>query len=377
MTVRDLTRQDMDGVISNLNNNFNTNVSVLNEGQLGFALDKPRMSLHGRVLYPEMHQKAAVLMETLCKSHTLTDGNKRASVMAAEYLANINGATLVVPLKAARMAVDCAMDADDRMSEEIAAWFKTHIARDELVLAVMLGELVEGPVMAASPLYRCCAPATGPRPLCTASLQAARRSLEDALRPRHGRYTARRRVGRQITLACRHMRRTPVLMEFARYIPSQGLLIDQVHGRHGKRRSVGRHVHRRRDQEMGTARSARPRQDDAEAKKDDRRKDAEAERGRLQPASGAMTARRRAGKEKRAVCPLRYRPGMTHGSKLTAGRLGIVTMRVTEEVAESDRLRLGPPAQQRPPTSTASRLVQTRIRFRHALRWQATGLMPS
>ena len=143
MTVYDLTRQDMDRVISNLNNNFDANVSVLNEGQLGFALDKSRMSLRGRAIYPEMHQKAAVLMETLCKSHTLTDGNKRASVMAAEYLANINGATLVVPLKAARMAVDCAMDADDRMSEEIAAWFKTHIARDELELAVMLEELVE------------------------------------------------------------------------------------------------------------------------------------------------------------------------------------------------------------------------------------------
>ena len=129
MTVRDLTRQDMDVVINNLNNNFNANVSVLNWGQLGFALDKPRMSLRGMALYPEMHQKAAVLMETLCRSHTLTDGNKRASVMAAEYLANINGTTLVVPLKTARMAVDCATDADDRMSAEIAAWFKAHSPR--------------------------------------------------------------------------------------------------------------------------------------------------------------------------------------------------------------------------------------------------------
>ena len=97
MTVRDLTRHHMDAVINNLNNNFNADASVLNRGQLGFALDKPRMSLRGIALYPETYQKAAVLMETLCKSHTLTDGNKRASVMAAEYLANTNGATLVVP----------------------------------------------------------------------------------------------------------------------------------------------------------------------------------------------------------------------------------------------------------------------------------------
>ena len=108
------------------------------------------MSLRGRVLYPEMRQKAAVLMETLCKSHTPTDGNKRASVMAAEYLASINGATLVVPLKAARMAVDCAMDADDSMSEEIAARFKTHITRDGSELAVMLVGLVDGLGMVAA-----------------------------------------------------------------------------------------------------------------------------------------------------------------------------------------------------------------------------------
>ena len=43
MTVRDLTRHHMDVVINNLNNNFNADVSVLNWGQLGFALDKPRM----------------------------------------------------------------------------------------------------------------------------------------------------------------------------------------------------------------------------------------------------------------------------------------------------------------------------------------------
>ena len=165
------------------------------------------MSLRGRVLYPEMHQKAAVLMETLCKSHTLTYGNKRASVMAAEYLANINGATLVVPLKAARMAVDCAMDADNMMSEEMAAWFKTHITCDGSELAVMLVGLVDGLGMVASRLDRRHPPATG-HAFRTASLQAARRS-PNALRPsRHARYAARRQVARQITPACRNMYRT-------------------------------------------------------------------------------------------------------------------------------------------------------------------------
>lgn len=143
MPVLDLSRPEMDEVINTLNINFDAGATVINEGQLGFALEKPAMSLHGRALYPELYQKAAVLMETLCKSHTLSDGNKRASVMAAEYLAGINGTTLVVPLKTARLAVDCAMDAGDEMSEEIAAWFRVHIAHDDLELSVMLEEVVE------------------------------------------------------------------------------------------------------------------------------------------------------------------------------------------------------------------------------------------
>ena len=143
MTVLDLGHLEMDKVIKILNSGFGARASVINEGQLDFALEKPRMSLRGAELYPELHQKAAVLMETLCKSHTLSDGNKRASIMAAEYLASINGAALAVPLKTARLAVDCAMDAGDEMSEEITAWFKTHIARDELELSVMLEEIVE------------------------------------------------------------------------------------------------------------------------------------------------------------------------------------------------------------------------------------------
>ena len=143
MTALYLSRLEMDKVVKILNDSFDAHATVINEGQLDFALEKPRMSLRGTELYPELYQKAAVLMETLCKSHTLSDGNKRASVMAAEYLAGINGATLVIPLKTARLAVDCAMDAGDEMSEEIAAWFKAHIAHDELELAVMLEEIVE------------------------------------------------------------------------------------------------------------------------------------------------------------------------------------------------------------------------------------------
>lgn len=143
MTPYSLTYNDVVGIVGTLNRRHCVNAAVMNRGQLEAALEKPGLSMYGRVFYPELYQKAAVLMESICKSHCLSDGNKRTSMMAAEYLASANGATLVLPLKSVRLTVDCAMDNDDKMSDELAMWFKTHIAQDPIQLAVMLEELIE------------------------------------------------------------------------------------------------------------------------------------------------------------------------------------------------------------------------------------------
>ena len=143
VALHNLTYDDMADVIETLNRRHCVNATVMNKGQLEAALEKPSLSMYGRVFYPELYQKAAVLMESICKSHCLSDGNKRASMMAAEYLVIANGATLVLPLKSIRLTVDCAMDRDDKMSDELIMWFKTHIAQDSIQLAIMLEELIE------------------------------------------------------------------------------------------------------------------------------------------------------------------------------------------------------------------------------------------
>ena len=79
-------------------------------------------------------------METLTKAHCLSDGNKRLAMLAAEIMAYRNGATLVHPLKSIRFSVDTAMNAEDAMRDEIQLWFKTHLARDDTELAIMLEE---------------------------------------------------------------------------------------------------------------------------------------------------------------------------------------------------------------------------------------------
>ena len=143
MTLYSLTYDDMVDVVDTMNRYHRINATIMNKGQLDFALGKPDQSFGGKEFYPELHQKASILMETICKSHCLSDGNKRASMMAAEYLASANGATLVLPLKSIRLTVNCAMDENDDMSDELSLWFKTHIAHNPLQLSIMLEELIE------------------------------------------------------------------------------------------------------------------------------------------------------------------------------------------------------------------------------------------
>lgn len=101
------------------------------------------MVLYGKEQYPELYQKAAVLMESICKAHVLGDGNKRAAMAIAEFMVSINGKYLVMPLKSVRLMVDTAMDERDQMTEEIQAWFKIHVADNSIQLRIMLEEIVE------------------------------------------------------------------------------------------------------------------------------------------------------------------------------------------------------------------------------------------
>lgn len=137
------TLQHVQAIIQRINATQNTKITIINGGQLKFALEKPRMSIYGRELYPQLYQKAAVLMETLTKAHALSDGNKRVAMMVAETMVSINGGILVLPLKSIRFSVNTAMDANDEMSDTIQQWFKVHTATDGCSLCMMLVELDE------------------------------------------------------------------------------------------------------------------------------------------------------------------------------------------------------------------------------------------
>lgn len=134
---------DVKLIIKKLNKIYKTDIAIINEGQLEFALEKPKMRVFGQEQYSELYQKAAVLMETLTKAHSLSDGNKRVAITTAQFMIDVNGAKLVLPLKSIKLLVDTAMDETDSMTELIQQWFKVHTAMDMHQLCAMLLEKIE------------------------------------------------------------------------------------------------------------------------------------------------------------------------------------------------------------------------------------------
>ncbi|WP_116202467.1 type II toxin-antitoxin system death-on-curing family toxin [Amycolatopsis circi] len=66
-------------------------------GLLDAAAHRPQSSLMGRDAYPDLHEKAAVLLESIVRNHPLIDGNKRLGWMSGYVFYGLNGFDLDAP----------------------------------------------------------------------------------------------------------------------------------------------------------------------------------------------------------------------------------------------------------------------------------------
>ena len=60
-------------------------------GLLESAVARPRVSLEGKDLYPDVFTKAAALMDSLVRKHAFVDGNKRTAIAALAIFLRQNG----------------------------------------------------------------------------------------------------------------------------------------------------------------------------------------------------------------------------------------------------------------------------------------------
>ncbi|WP_336160382.1 type II toxin-antitoxin system death-on-curing family toxin [Amycolatopsis sp. VC5-11] len=66
-------------------------------GLLDAAAHRPQSSLMGQDAYPGLHEKAAVLLESIVRNHPLIDGNKRLGWMSMYVFYGLNGFDLDAP----------------------------------------------------------------------------------------------------------------------------------------------------------------------------------------------------------------------------------------------------------------------------------------
>jgi death-on-curing protein len=70
-------------------------------GLLDSAAHRPASTAFGSDAYPSIHEKAAVLLESLVRNHPLVDGNKRLGWLATYVFYGLNGYQLDAPDDAA------------------------------------------------------------------------------------------------------------------------------------------------------------------------------------------------------------------------------------------------------------------------------------
>lgn len=64
---------------------------VRDAGLLASAIARPGASFAGTEVYSEIHEKAAVLLESLARNHPLFDGNKRTAWILTQIFLELNG----------------------------------------------------------------------------------------------------------------------------------------------------------------------------------------------------------------------------------------------------------------------------------------------
>ena len=96
MTVEFLTLEDLLALAADLGV-----PAVRDLGLLDAAAKRPQTSLYGRDAYTGIHEKAAVLLESLTRNHALIEGNKRLGWLATYVFYALNDIRLDAPDDAA------------------------------------------------------------------------------------------------------------------------------------------------------------------------------------------------------------------------------------------------------------------------------------
>ena len=101
------------------------NVALRDAGLLAVAAGRPRVTVFGADAYPTLDDKAAALLHSLVRNHSLVDGNKRLAWTATRVFYILNGRDLTYSVDEAETLV-LAAAAGELDVPELATWIRAH-----------------------------------------------------------------------------------------------------------------------------------------------------------------------------------------------------------------------------------------------------------
>ena len=81
---------DLDDVLSLARTLLGDPPPIRDVGLLGSAVARPQTSVFGEDAYPDVHSKAAALLQSIVNNHPLVDGNKRVGWLATAVFLELN-----------------------------------------------------------------------------------------------------------------------------------------------------------------------------------------------------------------------------------------------------------------------------------------------
>ncbi|MGH3561742.1 MAG: type II toxin-antitoxin system death-on-curing family toxin [Mycobacterium sp.] len=117
---------DLDDLLDIAREAVGADAVVGDYGLLESALARPRTWLFGQDAYPDLHLKAAALLQSLARNHALPDGNKRLAWTACRTFLAINGGWISAPENdrfefVIRVATGVLPDLD-KIAEQLRRW---------------------------------------------------------------------------------------------------------------------------------------------------------------------------------------------------------------------------------------------------------------
>lgn len=100
-------------------------VAVRDAGLLAAAAGRPQLTVYGEDAYPTFDEKAAALLHSLVRNHSLVDGNKRLAWASTRVFCILNGHDLTYTVDDADQLMIAAA-AGDVDVPQLARWIRDH-----------------------------------------------------------------------------------------------------------------------------------------------------------------------------------------------------------------------------------------------------------